>query len=243
VEEEKSTPSNPVCKPITLPDFQNGNDTTLSPEQQRRLHELERVVERNLVSFLETGRALLEIRDSGLYKQHYATFELYLVRRWGISTSRGKELMRSTLVAENLLAGPGAPGGDAPLPPNFSEQSLRPLAGLSPELQCATWSLASRITEKPSHTVVSRIVRVIQQSIASGYGESTPRPQRQESENTVFLRVVYKLFAMEGITPQFIVSSITEPAQARRCVLACREVARRCHFVASELTERFPGIA
>jgi len=27
VEEEKSTPSNPVYKPITLPDFQNGNVT------------------------------------------------------------------------------------------------------------------------------------------------------------------------------------------------------------------------
>ena len=104
---------------------------TLSDQQRERLHELERVVERNLTSFLEAGRALLEIRDSGFYK-HYGTFEQYLVRRWGISTSRGKELMRSTLVAENLLTGAAAPGGDAPLPEGLSEQSLRPLSKLSP---------------------------------------------------------------------------------------------------------------
>jgi len=220
-------------------DSSSGPESTLSPEQQRRLHELECVVERNLVSFLETGRALLEIRDSGLYKQHYATFELYLIRRWGISTSRGKELMRSTLVAENLLAGPAAPDGDAPLPPNLSEQSLRPLSKLSPELQCATWSLASRITEKPSHTVVSQIVRVIQQAIASGYGEPVAKPKREEPANTVFLRIVYKVAAMEAVAPQIIVTSIADPDQARRCIAACREVGRRCHFIADELAERF----
>jgi hypothetical protein len=38
VEEEKSTPSNPVYKPINLPDFQNGNVIELAQTrfQQRR---------------------------------------------------------------------------------------------------------------------------------------------------------------------------------------------------------------
>jgi hypothetical protein len=218
-------------------------ESTLSPEQQRRLHELERVVERNLISFLEAGRALLEIRDSGLYKQHYATFELYLVRRWGISTSRGKELMRSTLVAENLLAGPAAPGGDAPLPEGLSEQAMRPLSKLSPELQCATWTLASRITEKPSHTVISRIVRIVQTAIAEGYGEPAAKPKREEPANTVFLRVVYKVAAMEAVSPQIIVTSISDPDQARRCIAACKEVVRRCHYIAEELAERFSAVS
>jgi hypothetical protein len=215
---------------------------TLSAEQRARLHELERVVERNLASFLEAGRALLEIRDSGFYKQ-YGTFEQYLVRRWGISTSRGKELMRSTLVAENLLTGPAAPGGDAPLPQDLSEQTMRPLSKLSAELQCATWNLATRITEKPTHTVVSRLVRTIQTAISEGYGSDTPKPKRQEPENTVFMRVVYKVAAIEAVSPQIIVSSISDPAQARRCLAACREVARRCHFIADELTQRFPELS
>ena len=217
---------------------------TLSPEQQRRLHELERVVERNLVCFLETGRALLEIRDSGLYKQHYATFELYLVRRWGISISRGKELMRSTLVAENLLAGPGAPNGDAPLPPDLSEHVMRPLSKIgSPELQASVWSLASRITEKPTHSVVSRIVRLVQVSIASGYGEPAAKPKREEPPNTNFMRVIYKLGAMPAVSPQLIVTSISDPGQARRCIAACKEVARRCHYIAEELSERFSAVS
>jgi len=35
VEEEKSTPSNPVYKPITLPDFQNGNVSLVEPGDER----------------------------------------------------------------------------------------------------------------------------------------------------------------------------------------------------------------
>jgi hypothetical protein len=196
-------------------------------------------VERNLVSFLETGRALLEIRDSRLWRSHYSSFETYLIRRWGISTSRGKELMRSTLVAENLLTGPAAPEGDAPLPADLSEQSLRPLSKLSPELQCATWTLASRITEKPSHTVISRIVRIVQTAIAEGYGQPAAKPKREEPANTVFLRIVYKVAAMEAVSPQIIVTSISDADQARRCIAACKEVSRRCHFIADQLSERF----
>jgi hypothetical protein len=156
---------------------------------------------------------LLEIRDAGFYKQ-CGTFQRYLTERWGISTSRGKELMRSTLVAENLLTGPAAPGGDAPLPEDLSEQSLRPLSKLSPELQCATWRLATRIISKPTHFVVSRLVRTIQTAISEGYGQPTPKTKRQEPENTIFLKVVYKVAAMEAVAPQIIVNSISDPAQA-----------------------------
>src|SRR5690348_15981222 len=85
-----------------------------SQEERTRLHALERVVERSLESFLECGRALLEVRDRRLYREHYKSFEHYLTRRWGITYSQGASLMRSTLVAENLLRGPAAPGGDAP---------------------------------------------------------------------------------------------------------------------------------
>jgi hypothetical protein len=215
----------------------------LDAEQRDRLHELERVVERNLASFLEAGRALLEIRDSGLYKQHYATFELYLVRRWGLSASRGNELMRATAVAENLLSGPAAPGGEAPLPEDLSEQSLRPLSKLSPELQCATWTLATRITQKPTHNVVSRLVRTIQTAIAQGYGKPAPKTKRVEPENTVFLRVIYKLSAMEAVSPQLIINAVTDPGRAQRLVAACRQIGHRCNVIAEELIEKFPGLS
>jgi hypothetical protein len=140
----------------------------LSSEERGRLHELERTVERTLESFLECGRALLEVRDRALYREHYKSFEHYLTRRFGITYSQGASLMRSTLVAEHLLAGPAGPQGDAPLPLDLAEDTLRPLQKLAPTLQCAIWRLASRITEKPTHHIVSRIVRTVTAAIQQG---------------------------------------------------------------------------
>ena len=212
----------------------------LTLAEKTRLHQLERQISTGIESFISVGKNLIEIRDSGLWREDYSSFEQYLTRRWGISMSRGKDLMRSTQVAENLLAGPAGPNGDAPLPQDLSEQTMRPLSKLSAELQCATWSLATRITQKPTHAVVSGIVRAIQQAINAGYGESTPKPKRAEPANTIFLRVVYKLGAMESVAPQLLVSAIAQEAQARRCISACREVARRCNVIAEELIEKFP---
>ena len=53
------------------------------------------------------------------------------MKRWAISKRRGLDLVRSTAVAENLLTGPAGPSGDAPLPPDLSENVMRPLARLS----------------------------------------------------------------------------------------------------------------
>jgi len=96
----------------------------LSSEERSRLHELERTVERTLESFLECGRALLEVRDRALYREHYKSFEHYLTRRFSISYSQGASLMRSTLVAEHLLAGPAGQEGDAPAAPRPGRRHL-----------------------------------------------------------------------------------------------------------------------
>jgi len=210
----------------------------LSEAERSRLHELEHTVESNLATFLETGKALAEIRDSGLYREHYGSFERYLLERWGISRSRARDLMNSVDVSETLLAGPAGPEGDAPLPPDLSEKALQPLAKLSTELRCATWSLASRISEKPTHTVVSKLVRIVQTAIADGYDEPTTKPKPEQPPNTSFLRSIYKLSTI-SVTPQLIVCSISDPAQAQRCVAVCRAVAKHCHYIADELSEKF----
>ena len=48
-----------------------------------RLQELEQVVETGLTVFVKVGNALLEIRDSRLYRQQCPTFETYCRERWG----------------------------------------------------------------------------------------------------------------------------------------------------------------
>lgn len=55
----------------------------LSKREHRRLADLEAVVERGLATFIEVGTALLEIRDSRLYRETHETFEAYCQEHWG----------------------------------------------------------------------------------------------------------------------------------------------------------------
>src|SRR6516164_5001245 len=98
----------------------------LTIQERARLAELESVVETHLETFLSVGRALAEIRNRRLYREEHPTWELYYTRKWGFGYSRANELIRSTEIAEGLLAGPAAPDGDAPLPADLSPAALRP---------------------------------------------------------------------------------------------------------------------
>lgn len=67
-----------------------------------RLDELEDVVERGLSTFVEVGEALLEIRDSRLYRLAYGTWEDYLSERWQMSRQRGYQLIDAAAVTRAL---------------------------------------------------------------------------------------------------------------------------------------------
>jgi hypothetical protein len=215
---------------------------SLFSEQKSRLHELERTVERNLASFLEAGRALLEIRDERLYRA-YGTWEQYCRRRFGLTESRGLALVRSTEVAQHLLEGPANPdNGDAPLPPDLSEDCLRPLHGLEPSLQSACWRLATHVG-KPTGHLVGQIVRVVQGAISqgsNGNGSKQPEPKRHQKQT--YLPSIYRLAAGDIFNPQIVVLGINDPAKAYRCATACRTLIARCEAILRELERSFPGL-
>jgi hypothetical protein len=50
-----------------------------------RLETLESIIERGLTTFVEVGKALMEIRDSRLYREQHPTFENYVKARWGFT--------------------------------------------------------------------------------------------------------------------------------------------------------------
>jgi hypothetical protein len=64
-----------------------------------RLVELELVVEQGLATFVDVGNALLEIRDSRLYRGSHDTFEDYLEGRWSMSRQRGYQLIDAARVS------------------------------------------------------------------------------------------------------------------------------------------------
>lgn len=58
-----------------------------------RLETLESVIEQGKQTFIDVGRALLEIRDSRLYRENYKTFEDYCREKWGWSRPRAYQLI------------------------------------------------------------------------------------------------------------------------------------------------------
>lgn len=64
------------------------------------LEECEAVIERGLSTFREVGNALATVRDAGLYRQAYETFEDYCEQRWNLKRQRAYELMTAAGVAD-----------------------------------------------------------------------------------------------------------------------------------------------
>ena len=97
----------------------------LSQLEQFRLADLEQVVEQGLDAFMVVGQALLEIRDARLYRETHGSFEAYLDERWGVSRSRGYQLIDAARVTKALST-----GVDLDPPANEAQaRALVPLAG------------------------------------------------------------------------------------------------------------------
>lgn len=99
-----------------------------------RLTELEAVIERGLQTFVDVGTALMEIRDSRLYRESHGTFEDYCRERWGMVRQQANRLIAAAEAVENL-----EPVGSI-LP--TSESQVRPIAQLEPAAQREVWQRA-----------------------------------------------------------------------------------------------------
>lgn len=126
---------------------------------KERLAELEGVIQRNLQSFYEVGRALMEIRDNRLYQHKngggYETFEAYCKETWDFNRAHAYRLMDSAKVIEVL-----SPIGD--MKPT-TESQARPLTRLNdnPEKQREAWTRAVETAPEGKVTAahVQKVVR------------------------------------------------------------------------------------
>ncbi len=102
------------------------------PATGRSLEQLEGIIERGQRTFLEVGRALMEIRDGRLYREHYATFEDYCRDRWGWGRSRAEQLISASNVVDVM----GVTSGNTPR----TERQVRELASIpDPEERQSVW--------------------------------------------------------------------------------------------------------
>ncbi|MCL1472831.1 MICOS complex subunit MIC60 [Argonema antarcticum] len=139
----------PTANDILQSDCANAQ---LDPTEQRRLEELEAIVEQGLQTFYEVGKALDEIREKKLYRETHKTFEDYCKEKWGIARRRAYQFIDAAHVLQNLCTN----GTQIPK----SERQVRPLTGLSPELQLELWqeAVASAPNGIPTGAAVQRLV-------------------------------------------------------------------------------------
>lgn len=74
----------------------------LAPVEYARLAELENTIEKGQQTFIEVGNALLEIRDTRLYRDTHSTFESYCRQRWGFERNYANKLVSAAEVVTLL---------------------------------------------------------------------------------------------------------------------------------------------
>ncbi|MBF0258347.1 MAG: hypothetical protein HQK62_05825 [Desulfamplus sp.] len=85
-------------------------------------------------AWYENNLIMLKIRNEGLYKKKYGTFEKYLQDRWGFSRIRGHQLMKSAefiQIAEKTMSQNANQNGELVRIPEVilpkNEGQIRPL--------------------------------------------------------------------------------------------------------------------
>ena len=115
------------------PAYEPGDFSELDGAQSSRLHQLETVIQSGLNTFYEVGNALVEVRETRLYRAKHPTFEAYCREKWGMTRQHANRMISAAQVVEEL-----EPSGSKPA----SEAVARPLARLEPEQRQEAWELA-----------------------------------------------------------------------------------------------------
>ena len=123
----------------------------LSKDEVEELERCETVIRKGWGTFLDVGRALATIRDKGLFKGKYDTFDLYWKRELGVSRSYAYRLIESAAVNDQMSA--IADIGVKPL----NEAQLRELIPVKEDRRIDAWKRAVELAgDKP---ITAKIVR------------------------------------------------------------------------------------
>lgn len=130
----------------------------LTAGEKRHLGALEKRIASGLQTFREVGAALLEIRDSRLYRETHATFEAYCNERWALPRARAYQLIDSAKVVLAL--------GDPEELTN--EAQARELAALpDPSTMKTVWKAAEERAEKENRPVTAALIRQVRTEVTT----------------------------------------------------------------------------
>lgn len=148
------------------------------------LEQLETVIKQNIGAFYEVGRALMEIRDKGLYRDvlGYETFEAYCKARWDFARRTAYQFIDSVKVIDNVRH--GAQNNLVPI----NERQTRPLSKLEPEQQRTAWQKA--VATAPEGKVTAAHVSKVVKEITGEQPKHKPEPKPTIPEHAVYFATI-----------------------------------------------------
>lgn len=129
--------------------FQDDLTTELTEQEATLLNECEAVVSKGIKAFKEVWGALLEIRNSKLYRKEFRTFDDYCVIKWGLSKNYVNKNIKALDTLNNL---------GTIVPKTVTESQLRPLTNLEPEMQRQVMKEAQEINPKAPTSLIQDVV-------------------------------------------------------------------------------------
>ena len=121
-----------------------------SSEKDTRLRELEATIEQGVHTFVDVGLALLEIRDTRLYRASHATFDAYCRERWGWQRAHAYRLIDGAKVARLM-----SPIGDTP----ETESQARELVPLARQDEREAVEVWRELRERHGDKVTAELVK------------------------------------------------------------------------------------
>ena len=137
-------------------------ETELSTIESRLLATCEKVIEKGLATVIETGLALMKIRDDRLYRRTHATFEKYADDKWGIARQRAYQLIDAAEVKEDLSTMVDKNPVSALL---TNERQLRELSTVSDEDLPSVVDRIAEIVEETGKKPTAKVVKKARQDV------------------------------------------------------------------------------
>lgn len=129
--------------------FEQDLTTELTEHETTLLNECESVIQKGIESFKDTWSALLEIRNSKLYRKEFKTFDEYCLVKWDFSKNYVNKNIRALKTLNNL---------GTMVPKTITERQLRPLTSLEPEVQKEVVKEVQGINPKAPTSLIQDVV-------------------------------------------------------------------------------------
>jgi hypothetical protein len=155
--------------------LENGS---LTESEQRKLNDLEGIVEKGLQTFVEVGAALSIIREQKLFRATHLHFEEYVRDRWDFTDRRARQLIASS----EVVLGMGDTGRILPV---TKESHAVELTSVPKEKRAEVWETATKAAEAEGKKTTAKHVRQAATTVVPRTAENVRRHHRKPVDRRV----------------------------------------------------------